>query len=106
MDYQHPSPEQLAQFLARAELGKEECMLIVSHLIADCKLCQQVIAMETNPRLKIASNYDELTAHHAIAWCYNELGDHEEARAIVDTYDHLYRQFLDAATVGNRRWLR
>jgi len=43
--------------------------------------------------------YAKLTAHHAIAWCYNELGDHEEARIIVDTYDHLYRQFLDATTV-------
>src|SRR5882757_2388074 len=59
MDYQHPSPEQLAQFLAGAELGKEDRMLIVSHLITGCNLCQQIIAMETNPRLKIAPNYDE-----------------------------------------------
>lgn len=49
--------------------------------------------------------YAELTAHHAIAWCYNELGDHAEAFVIVETYDHLYRQFIDAQTVGNRLWL-
>jgi tetratricopeptide (TPR) repeat protein len=61
MDYQHPSPEQLAQFLAgAAELGREDRNLIVSHLITGCTLCQRVIELETNPRLKLVPNYDEV----------------------------------------------
>ncbi|MFY9823718.1 MAG: hypothetical protein WAM82_20220 [Thermoanaerobaculia bacterium] len=51
------------------------------------------------------NTYAELTARHELAWCYNDLGDHEEALVIVETYDYLYRQFLDATTVGSRLWL-
>ncbi len=59
-------------------------------------------ALETLPEY---DNFAELSARHTIAWCYNDLGDHDEALQIVRTYDYLYGRFDDPVTVGQRLWL-
>jgi len=48
----------------------------------------------------------ELSGRDAMAWCYNAIGDHEEAFRIVYTYDHLYRRFEDEPAIwGKREWI-
>jgi tetratricopeptide (TPR) repeat protein len=50
--------------------------------------------------------YAELSGRDAMAWCYNAIGDHEEALSIVYTYDHLYRRFEDEPAIwGKREWI-
>lgn len=48
----------------------------------------------------------ELAAHDARAWCYNALGDHEEALRIVSTHEYLYKYFDDEPAIqGKHEWL-
>lgn len=63
------------------------------------------IAEEALGILPESHNFAELSARHTIAWCYNDLGDHDEALQIVRTYDYLYARFDDPVTVGQRLWL-
>jgi tetratricopeptide (TPR) repeat protein len=48
----------------------------------------------------------ELSGRDAMAWCYNAIGDHQEALAIVYAYDYLYRRFEDEPAIwGKHEWL-
>ena len=48
----------------------------------------------------------ELAGHDARAWCYNAIGDHDEALRIVSTHDYLYKYFdNEPAIQGKREWL-
>src|SRR4029079_3524471 len=60
MDDKHPRREHLSQFLSGADLEPEVRNLIVYHLITGCSSCQRVLEQETNPRLKMIPNYDDV----------------------------------------------